>query len=93
MAKTRSYLVICFYFPLPDYHSNRTHLYYKTVKLTKFSSAVNRADSYMKLKFFIKTIFRHNQDCFTEVLIKTRSKLTLNFKHFYWILVFSRFDR
>ena len=42
--------------PTPDYHSNHTHLYYKTVKLTKFSSAVNRADSSMKLKFFIKTI-------------------------------------
>ena len=50
-AKTRNYLVICFYFPLPDYHSNHTHLYYKIVKLTEFSSAVNRADSYMKLKF------------------------------------------
>ena len=47
---------MCFYFPLPYYHSNRTHLHYKTVKLTKFSSAVNRADSHMKLKFFIKTI-------------------------------------
>ena len=64
-------MVICFYFPLPDYHSNRTHLYYKTVKLTKFSSAVNRADSYMKLKFFYKDYFRRNKGCFTEILIKT----------------------
>ena len=50
--------VILLYFLLfpADYHSNRIHLFYKTVKLTKFSSAVNRADSYMKQKFFIKTI-------------------------------------
>ena len=45
-----------FLLTLPDYHSKRTHLYYKTVKLTKFSSAVNRTDSYMNLKFFIKNV-------------------------------------
>ena len=57
------------YFSLPDYHSNPTHLFYKSVKLTKFSSAGNRADSYMKLSF-------------TEILIKIKNKLTLNFLAF-----------
>ena len=50
-----------------------------TVKLTKFSSAVNRADSYTKLKFFYIDYFRRNKGCFTEILIKTKSKLTQNF--------------
>ena len=92
-----------FYIPLPDYHSNRTHLYYKTDNLTKFSPAVNRAesDSYMKLKFFYKDYFRRNKGCFTEILlkilIKAKSKLTfaLIFYNFSRILVFSSpvFDR
>ena len=72
-------MVICFYFPQPDYHNNRTHLYHKYVKLTKFSSAVNRADSYMKLKFFHKDYFRRNFGCFTEILIKTKSNITFFF--------------
>ena len=39
--------------------------------MTKFISAVNRADSYMKLKFFYKDYFRRNKG-FTDILIKTR---------------------
>ena len=78
---------------LPDYHSNCTHSYYKTVKLTKFSSTVNRVDSYMI--FFYKGYFRFIKGCFTEIRIKTKNKLTLNFLAFYWIPIFSSsvFDR
>ena len=36
----------------------------------------------MKLKFFYKGYFRRNKCCFTEILIKTKSKLTLNFLAF-----------
>ena len=80
-------MVICLYFPLPDYHSNRTHLYYKTVELSKFSSAVNRADSYMKLKFFIKTILGAIKVVFTEI-IKTK-QINIEFLAFYWMCVCS----
>ena len=36
----------------------------------------------MKLMFFYKGYFRGNKGCFTEILIKTKSKLTLNFLAF-----------
>ena len=82
-----------YYFPLPDYHSNCSHLYYKTVKLTKFSSAVNRADLY-DFKVFYKDYFCHNKGCFTEILIK-KEQNNIEFLAFYWTLVFSSpaFDR
>ena len=33
----------------------------------------------MKLIFFYKGFFRRNKGCFTEILIKTNNKLSLNF--------------